>query len=221
MSKRLSSLSSFIVEKKDREMYLSTVESEINHLKQLINPLPRIAFKLKTMILDDRLYKNSSILDSVVESAYKEFKDEITTKDILPLNVSVIDEDKIYVHDKRVDKIIEVSSVSSAIAAALQFLVVTYLFATPHESRVLVIEEPEESMSPIQQVVFMRYLGELIKYYKGINIILITTHSPYIAFATESRNYLAKYDHVKRLFTLLPSEVPRSFIYGDVLLVPR
>jgi len=73
MSKRLSSLSSFIVEKKDREMYLSTVESEINRLKQLINPLPRIAFKLKTMILDDRLYKNLSILDSVVNSAYEEF----------------------------------------------------------------------------------------------------------------------------------------------------
>jgi hypothetical protein len=221
MFEGLSNLSNLIEKKEDRKMYLSTVESEINHLKQLINPLPRIAFKLKTMILNDKLCKNLSILDSVVNNAYEEFKDEITPKDILPLSVDVVDEDRIYVRDKRVDRVVEVSSVSSAIAAALQFLVVTYLFATPHESRVLVIEEPEESMSPIQQVVFMRYLRELIKYYGGINAVLITTHSPYIAFATESRNYLAKYDHVNGLFALLPSEVPRSFIYGDVLLVPR
>ena len=156
-----------------------------------------------------------------MNSAYEKFKDEITPNDILPLYVDVLDKDKIYVYDRRVNMAIELSSVSSAIVATLQFLIITYMFATPHDSRILVVEEPEESMSPIQQVVFMRYLNELMKYYGGINIVLITTHSPYIAFATDSKNYLAKYDHANKVFTLLPSEVPRSFIYGDVLLIPK
>jgi len=156
-----------------------------------------------------------------VNSAYEKFKDEITPNDILPLYVDVLDKDKIYVYDRRVNMAIELSSVSSAIVATLQFLIITYMFATPHDSRILVVEEPEESMSPIQQVVFMRYLNELMKYYGGTNIVLITTHSPYIAFATDSKNYLAKYDHANKVFTLLPSEVPRSFIYGDVLLIPK
>jgi hypothetical protein len=94
MFKGLSNLSNLIEKKEDRKMYLSAVESEINHLKQLINPLPRIAFKLKTMILSDKLYKNLSMLDGVINSAYEEFKDEITPKDILPLSVDVVNEGK-------------------------------------------------------------------------------------------------------------------------------
>ena len=94
MFEGLSCLSNLIKEKKDHERYLSTVESEINRLKQLVNPLPRIAFKLKTMILSDKLYKNLSMLDGVINSAYEEFKDEITPKDILPLSVDVVNEGK-------------------------------------------------------------------------------------------------------------------------------
>jgi hypothetical protein len=46
------------------------------------------------MILDDRLCKNLSILDSVVNSAYEGFKDVIISEDILPLGVDVLDEGK-------------------------------------------------------------------------------------------------------------------------------
>lgn len=215
----LSDILLYIEDKDQRKYVEDEIKKKFQKLKYVINPLVNDLLELKIMSIDRKLKRNFEILYDIVNKVCDEFKEELKPSDVLPLEVSIIAPEKIYVRDTRLEVEVSSEAVSTAIASALQFLIITYAFATKHNNRVIIVEEPEESMTPIQQVTFMRYLSTLMKDYGGMNIVIVTTHSPYIAFATDSINHIALYDYKEKLFKIVESDIPRSFTYADILLV--
>lgn len=124
-------------------------------------------------------------------------------EDLDPLDVTPLgDEHRPFiVEDRRLNKLIELTSVSSSVASLLTIKILLYALSSLEEKpKLIVIEEPEEALAPPQQVVFTKALQRLVNYaYKKFNIIsyiIVTTHSPYIAYtlAGKSRLYYVYYE---------------------------
>lgn len=152
---------------------------------------------------------------------------------IMPLSVGIRDPEKLRVdvRDQRFDKTIPVTGVSTSIIAPLLFDLVTAFLSQPVAENmesycIAVIEEPEESMTPLQQVVFSMYLEKAveksIKLTKCTPFIIIVTHSPYIAYAF-SDNVQIKYfgyDITKRKI-IVEDKPMKTFAMADVILTSR
>jgi hypothetical protein len=129
------------------------------------------------------------------------------------------------VKDKRFGKIIEDMWFSSSIAVLMLYELTTVFLSTPVPEdswRLLVIEEPEETMTPIQQVHYMNFLDRAIKIademMKTNTLVVLTTHSPYIAFATGAKRYFLTYDRERGKIVIAEKGPHKPFVLADVLL---
>ncbi len=129
------------------------------------------------------------------------------------------------IRDRRFDKVIEDMWFSSSIAALMLYELTTVFLSTPVPKdswRLLVIEEPEETMAPIQQVHYMNFLDRAIKIademMKTNTLVVLTTHSPYIAFAADAKRYFLTYDRERGKIVIAEKGPHKPFVLADVLL---
>jgi predicted ATP-dependent endonuclease of OLD family len=166
-----------------------------------------------------------SLRDAFSEKDYN----EVIVENLFPLDVDVKCDIKnrsfkLYVKDSRLKIFIEESLSSSAIASVLTFKLLQLFIATPliggEKYKIMVIEEPEEALSPPQQVFFSSYIDRAMKISREQKIplfVIITTHSPYIAMTPENVDiYYFYYDPNRNVFTARKRVPTRPFIYAEI-----
>lgn len=147
-----------------------------------------------------KLYKEIEAIEKKMLSELGETFPATENLDIAvrPLDVSIKDARRLLVKviDRRFMRTIEREYVSTSVIAPLLFEYVTAFLSLP-ETKVLVVEEPEESMTPLQQVLFARYLEEALARSAELTdrdaYVVVTTHSPYISNSFEKAT--VKYFH--------------------------
>jgi predicted ATPase len=182
-----------------------------------------------------RLY--SDVLGNVKRRLEDELKRLETSgiKDVSIDNVFPMDADvdckefekhniKIRIFDYRLKKPVLLEHVSSAIAAVMTFKLVAYFLSTyiDKQFKILIIEEPEEAMSPPQQVLFAMFLHKALDEVKTLYnhqpvFTVITTHSPYIPLSiSDADTYYFYFDTEKKVFTATRTPPARPFIYAEI-----
>ena len=126
----------------------------------------------------------------------------IAVEDILSLDVEIYGEpgsDKwLKVRDERINRDIALNHVSSALAAVLMLKhLISALADAQHPKKLVVVEEPEEASAPVQQVLFSRFIERALREEDvGEVYLVITTHSPFIAYSfSNPRLYYFYYDY--------------------------
>jgi len=166
-----------------------------------------------------------SLRDAFSEKDYN----EVIVENLFPLDVEVTCENKnrsfkLHVKDNRLKNFIEESLSSSAIASVLTFKLLQLFIATPltggEKYKIIVIEEPEEALSPPQQVFFSSYIDRAMEISREQKIplfVIITTHSPYIAMTPENVDtYYFYHDPNRNVFTARKRLPTRPFIYAEI-----
>jgi phosphoribosylformylglycinamidine (FGAM) synthase PurS component len=155
---------------------------------------------------------------------------DVSIDNVFPMDVDVDCKEfekhniKIRAFDYRLKKHVLLEHVSSAIAAVMTFKLVAYFLSTyiDKQFKILVIEEPEEAMSPPQQVLFAMFLRKALDEVKTLYnhqpvFTVITTHSPYIPLSiTDADTYYFYFDTEKKVFTATRTPPARPFIYAEV-----
>jgi hypothetical protein len=137
---------------------------------------------------------------------------------LLPLKVDITNSRK--VHDKRLDKSVPLNLASTTIAAALLWTLTLYFFSIPVSARLFAVEEPEEAMTPLQQVAYVDVLKALAREIPGDNYVVLTTHSPYIAGESDKILYFY-FSFENKKFTCKPVDIPLPMAKTDSLLLLR
>lgn len=176
----------------------------------------------------------NEVIRIVVEELKDVFKDfESAKKAIMPLSIGVRDPRglKVDVFDNRFKKNIPTSTVSTSIIAPLLFDLVTVFLSQPAgeigESYCIgVIEEPEESMTPLQQAVFSMYLERAVERSRELTgctpYIIIVTHSPYIAYAFSEKVPIKYFGFdVSKRKIVIEDKPLKAFAMADVLITSR
>lgn len=170
-------------------------------------------------------------LDNVLKQIVKKFPMEfsnidIARKSIMPIRIVklIVDDygfpSDLSIEDTRFSKEIRIGTISTSVIAPILFEFVTAYLSSGGD-KILVIEEPEESMTPIQQVVFAKYLEAIVK--KSMKMtrtrtyVIVTTHSPYIAYAF-SKEVPIKYFGFSENKILVEDKPMKSFALGDLAL---
>jgi predicted ATP-dependent endonuclease of OLD family len=92
---------------------------------------------------------------------------------------------------------------------------------TDKQFKILIVEEPEEAMSPPQQVLFMMFIRKALDEVKRLMpdkpiFIVITTHSPYITTSvSDVDTYYFYFDRERKIFTAISTPPTRPFIYAE------
>lgn len=177
-------------------------------------------------------------LEGVIEDVIRDLKDVIgeivvTSQAIIPLDVSIEnpEELELTIYDRRFKRTISVETVSTSIIAPMLFDLVT-AFLSQHGGKergcqgIVVIEEPEEGMTPLQQVVFARYLERATKKSMELtgceNYVVITTHSPYIAYAFSSDVQIKYFGFDSSKNKIVVEDKPfKSFAMADIAITAR
>ena len=182
-----------------------------------------------------RLY--SDILGNVKRRLEAELKKletsgikDVSIDNVFPMDVDVDCKEfekhniKIRIFDYRLKKPVLLEHVSSAIAAVMTFKLVAYFLSAyiDKQFKILVIEEPEEAMSPPQQVLFTMFLRKALDEVKTLYnhqpvFTVITTHSPYIPLSiSDADTYYFYFDIEKRVFTATRTPPARPFVYAEI-----
>jgi len=155
---------------------------------------------------------------------------DVSIDNVLPINVNIDCKGfkerrrlEIDVRDYRLGKKISVEHVSSAIAAitTLKLIMCFLSMLTDRQFKILVVEEPEEAMSPPQQVLFMMFIRKALDEVKRLVpdkpvFIVITTHSPYITTSvSDVDTYYFYFDRERKIFTAISAPPTRPFIYAE------
>lgn len=219
--------------------YVEAVRDEINSfISRLLFGFVMSYAELKKLsnlgVLRNMLQVLEDNISEVVKSFKKIYGDkagEVTPENLLPLDVEVIlpksrreDVYKIQVFDKRLNIHLDSRLASSSIASMLLFkYVALFLSVTSYTHKLLVIEEPEEALAPLQQVLFARYLEGALEVAEKLApyckvFVVITTHSPYMALGLRrATHYYMKY--VDNVFKAERGVPHRPFSLGDLALL--
>jgi hypothetical protein len=157
----------------------------------------------------------------IAERALKSVSEEVALDSalLLPLYIEVTPREYI-VRDRRLKGgRIPLNIVSTTVAAALLWGLTIRFFSIPASARVFVVEEPEEAMTPLQQVAYVEALKALAREIPGENYVVLTTHSPYIAGASDQPSYHFSFENGR--FTCSPASVPLPMAKADALLLVR
>jgi hypothetical protein len=175
------------------------------------------------------------------EKMWEKYNEPLAVEDILPLELWSYDAlchcggggevpqgrglPLLRAKDRRFGRIIEDMWFSSSIAALMLYELTTVFLSTPvpkDSLRLFVIEEPEETMAPIQQVHYMNFLNKAIetadKMLETNTLVILTTHSPYIAYAVDAKRYFLTYDREKRKIVVVEKGPHKPFVLADILL---
>jgi len=176
-------------------------------------------------------------LDEIVRELREKYEVQISPEAIVPLEIVEmrwrelsprvrVRMPEIRIWDKRLKREVVVTNVSSSIIASLLHEYLIYFLSIP-QTKILVIEEPEEAMTPLQQVFTMKFLVKALQQMDRVfgvdTYVVITTHSPYIAFAERDavNLYFARYEVVEgeKGKIVIDEEKPhRPFLLADLLL---
>jgi len=218
--------------------YLSTLQSAINNLRSyaggisderirdlILNELDALEGSLQPQLFDyfdmKEMHDLTLLLraSKIFERKLKEMAEKTSVENnlLLPLDVEIA---RSYydVRDKRLgDKSVPLSLVSTTVAAILLWKLTLYFFSIPSSARVFVVEEPEEAMTPLQQIAYVETLKALAKEMPGENYVVLTTHSPYIAGASDQPSYYFSFENGK--FNCEPATIPPPMAKADTLLL--
>ncbi|AKB33383.1 hypothetical protein MSSIH_2693 [Methanosarcina siciliae HI350] len=123
-----------------------------------------------------------------------------------------------YRYDKNKDVPLELQVVSSTVKDLAPLSI--YLKCLLNENELLVIDEPEMNLHPINQAKFIEFLAMLVN--AGVNVLL-TTHSPYItnhlenlikAYDSEQTNIETSF-YLKRRESLISKESVSVYNFGN------
>jgi len=223
------------------------IESELNAIESGLNESLKV---MGLKFLDDleefkrrasskAVYEVRRVFDETLDEIVRELREryevQISPEAIVPLEIIEmrwhelsprVKMPEIRVWDKRLKREITVTNVSSSIIASLLHEYLTYFLSIP-QTKILVIEEPEEAMTPLQQVFTMKFLAKALQHIDRIfgveTYAIITTHSPYIAYAERDavNLYFARYEVVEgeKGKIVIDEEKPHSpFLLADFLL---
>jgi hypothetical protein len=207
---RLESYAKEVSDDRTRELMLSELDALRKNLQPQLFEYPEIK---KNHDLD-LLLKAKEIFEKKIN----EIKEQTSVGDeiLLPLKVDITDSWK--VHDKRLDKSVPLNLASTTIAAALLWTLTLYFFSIPVSARLFAVEEPEEAMTPLQQVAYVEVLKALAREIPGDNYVVLTTHSPYIAGESDKIFY---FSFENKKFTCKPVDIPLPMAKTDSLLLLR
>lgn len=188
---------------------------------------------LKASVVEELYRSLLEEYERIVEEAAEEI-DRVASRhgirvrpeDLDPLWVDVARSDgglSVVVKDRRMGALVETRLVSSAVAAALTVKLLLYAAARASRRPMLIaIEEPEETLTPVQQLLFTRLASRLVQFsweHGKPLILMLTTHSPYIAYglAPAANVYYAYYDWGSRRFTLTGETPFAEYAIAEVL----
>lgn len=179
---------------------------------------------LKSKALLPMTFRLYSFMNEIASKIREELKSEIEETAIMPLEFYVKSLWDVDVIDRRFKITIPMNTSSTSIIAPMLFEFVTAFLSVP-ESRLLIIEEPEESMTPLQQVVFAKYLESAVGYVNSEWVdkkayVLVTTHSPYISMSFTEKVPIYYFGFEKG--KIIIEEKPlKTFVLGDSVLGVR
>lgn len=138
---------------------------------------------------------------------------------IRPLSLTIRGGPSVIVRDRRTDEPVPLIAASSTIAAAILWDLAPLFFAVPADARMLVVEEPELAMTPLQQIAFIRALRKIAERASGENYVIVTTHTPYVAASCDQPSLLFSFDTSKKVFEVKETNYPPPFTKADYLLL--
>lgn len=164
------------------------------------------------------------IINEVMKELKDLFEDHGKVKSaIMPLTVAIQGDKRVdtIIYDRRFNTRIEASGVSTSVIAPLLFDYVTSFCGIPGD-KVLVIKEPEESITPLQQVVFAKYLVSIIDKNKELLrdriYVVLTIHSSYIlAFSEKTLIKFFNYDPVEKKI-VVENKPYKSYALAEAIL---
>jgi hypothetical protein len=203
--------------------------SELNKLRYNIAPQLKDYIEMKKMHDSTLFHRAMKVSEEKLEEVSKRVA--IDSNLLLPLEIEIVEIEIVepeiesmpprpeyYVRDKRLGgKNVSLNLVSTTIAAALLWKLTLYFFSIPSSARVFVVEEPEEAMTPLQQIAYVETLKTLAREMPGENYVVLTTHSPYIAGASDQPSYYFSFENGK--FTCEPATIPPPMAKADTLLL--
>ncbi len=178
-----------------------------------------------------RIYED--VLNDLARKLRDDYGEEVAPEEIAPLEVLEIEEGNglpvLRVYDKRFGNEVRRSMLSSSVVAPLLIeYIISFMSLPPAKepkSRILVIEEPEEALTPLQQVLIMRFLYRALKemdeLIKAKTFVIVTTHSPYVAFATDADLYFLRFNRESNKVAISRDKPHTPFILADLLLGAR
>jgi hypothetical protein len=220
-------------------------ESEIENVKSMFQEIiSRLGLKMVTDVVEfkkragswllervRRIYED--VLNDLARKLRDDYEEEVASEEIAPLEVLEIEEGEglpaLRVYDKRFRNEVRHSLLSSSIVAPLLIeYIISFMSLPPakeSKSRILVIEEPEEALTPLQQVLIMRFLYRALKemdeLIKAKTFVIVTTDSPYVAFAADAKLYFLRFDRKSNRITISEDKPHTPFVLADLLLGAR
>lgn len=184
--------------------------------------------QLKSQASLMKFVEYGNILKSIIREVLNEFKeiksDEIFEENLLPLDVEVVFQKQplVKVKDLRTGESIPVGTVSTSISSMLLFKLFT-LAMSIEVPKLIIIEEPEYALAPLQQIIFTRLIeNSLIKsrdHGDPPTYVILITHSPYIAVGFENpKVYYFRYAQSLRKFISEEAWPAKQFALATSLL---
>jgi len=199
------------------ERVRSLVLNELDALRKNVAPQLDDYLEMKKMSDLTLLNRTLKIFREKLEELGKQTAMESDL--LLPLDVEITPS-HYNVYDKRLGgKSVPLDLASTTVAAALLWRLTLYFFSISAITRVFVVEEPEEAMTPLQQVAYVETLKALAREIPGENYVILTTHSPYVAGASDQPSYCFSFEDGK--FTCRPVTAPSPMAKADALLLVR
>jgi hypothetical protein len=209
----LKGVASAIADEKVRETALGLLDE----LEYSLAPQLRDYIEMKEHEDGELFVKAQEIAERALKSVCEEVA--LDSALLLPLYIEVTPHQSI-VRDRRLKGgRVPLSLVSTTVAAALLWGLTIRFFSIPASARVFVVEEPEEAMTPLQQVAYVEALKALAREIPGENYVVLTTHSPYIAGASDQPSYHFLFENGR--FTCSPASIPLPMAKADALLLVR
>jgi hypothetical protein len=208
---RLETYAGMISDERARNFMLS----ELDELRKNLAPQLSDYLEMKRISDPALLQRALEVFGKKLEEVSKQA--DVERDLLLPLDVEIAPPHYI-LRDKRLrGKSVPPSLAPAAVATALLWKLTLHFFSIPSSARVFVVEEPEEAMTPLQQIAYVETLKALAREMPGENYVVLTTHSPYIAGASDQPSYYFSFENGK--FTCEPTTIPPPMAKADALLL--
>lgn len=230
----------FVVNDKIKNL-VDIIKNELNDRSEFVLPLideiiGKMGFDfvrkyvcLKGEVDANSLTEMNNILSQLIKSASKEL--EIDETELMPLDVEITgkcsditrNDFAVHIRDKRFKKKIEAHHVSTSVSSFLLIKYLTIVLSNAnYDSKIIIIEEPEQAMAPPQQVLFMKILEEMLRYtVEGQNIgkafVLLTTHSPYISLVNVPANHYFISLNKNKELKVVEGDAGSTFLMANLL----
>jgi hypothetical protein len=195
MEKLESGLLSAGVSSADRERILEDVRELVDKLLYATtHSILKVYEALKGFHLISKCPVYGAVLDEVIKWALEKVKEELgeESDEVFRENIKALDVDfvitptgekRLVVTDLRFNKKVPLDMVSTSVSSMLLFKIMPMAMAID-APKLIVVEEPEYALAPLQQVVFARLVEVLLDKAREVKdhpaYVVLITHSPFI-----------------------------------------